>query len=122
MTLSRSPASAHSRPPGVGLQRVVRKHGERATDRMNTREALIRCGIELLTEQGFRTTSIEEVLNRVGVPKGSFYHFFKSKDDFGTAVIENYVDYYPNFEGFDENDIALNPDGKRVLAWALISA
>jgi len=94
MTLSRSPASAHSRPPGVGLQRVVRKHGERATDRMNTREALIRCGIELLTEQGFRTTSIEEVLNRVGVPKGSFYHFFKSKDDFGTAVIENYVDYY----------------------------
>ena len=74
--------------------RLVRKHGERALDRVNTREALIRCGIELLTEQGFRTTSIEEVLTRVGVPKGSFYHFFKSKDDFGTAVIQSYVDYY----------------------------
>lgn len=83
-----------SRPSRAAAVRVVRNHGERALDRMNTREALIRCGIELLTEQGFRTTSIEEVLNRVGVPKGSFYHFFKSKEDFGTAVIENYVGYY----------------------------
>ena len=30
----------------------------------------------------------------MGVPKGSFYHFFKSKDEFGAAVIENYVEYY----------------------------
>ena len=94
MTIYRPPSSVRTRVSGSNLPRVVRKHGERAFDRMNTREALIRCGIECLTEQGFRTTSIEEVLNRVGVPKGSFYHFFKSKDDFGTAVIDSYVEYY----------------------------
>lgn len=52
------------------------------------------CGTELLTERGFQVTGIEEVLKRVGVPKGSFYHFFKSKDEFGAAVIENYVAFY----------------------------
>jgi len=52
------------------------------------------CGTELLTERGFQITGIEEVLKRVGVPKGSFYHYFKSKDDFGHAVIDNYEQYY----------------------------
>lgn len=33
------------------------------------------------------------------------------------SLHENYVDYYPNFEGFKESDIALDGAGKRVLAW-----
>lgn len=33
------------------------------------------------------------------------------------ALHENYVDYYPNYDHFNENDIALDPSGKRVLAW-----
>ena len=48
----------------------------------------------MLTERGFQITGIEEVLKRVGVPKGSFYHYFKSKDEFGHAVIDNYEQYY----------------------------
>lgn len=62
--------------------------------RSNTREALVRCGTELCTERGFQVTGIDEVLRRVGVPKGSFYHFFSSKHEFGEAVIENYADYF----------------------------
>ncbi len=62
--------------------------------RTETRSALVWCGTELLTERGFQITGIEEVLKRVGVPKGSFYHYFKSKDDFGHAVIDNYEAYY----------------------------
>jgi TetR/AcrR family transcriptional regulator, transcriptional repressor for nem operon len=56
--------------------------------------ALVWCGTELLTERGFQVTGIDEVLKRVGVPKGSFYHFFASKHEFGEAVIRNYVEYY----------------------------
>ena len=41
---------------------------------------LVWCGTELLTERGFQITGIDEVLKRVGIPKGLFYHFFKSKD------------------------------------------
>ncbi len=72
----------------------VRDRSQRAAGRSDTRQALVWCGTELLTERGFQVTGIEEILKRVGVPKGSFYHFFKSKDEFGTAVIENYVAFY----------------------------
>jgi TetR/AcrR family transcriptional repressor of nem operon len=72
----------------------VRSRGERAVLRGDTRRALVWCGTELLTERGFQVTGIDEVLKRVGVPKGSFYHFFASKREFGDAVIQNYVDYY----------------------------
>lgn len=59
-----------------------------------TREALIRCGIEMCTERGFQVTGIEDVLRKVGVPKGSFYHYFASKNDFGEAVIAGYAEYF----------------------------
>jgi len=62
--------------------------------RLETREALIRCGTEILTEKGFHSTGIDEVLKRVGVPKGSFYHYFASKDEFGHEIIDNYASYF----------------------------
>lgn len=65
-------------------------------DRENfeTREALIRCGTEVLTEQGFMATGIEHILKQVGVPKGSFYHYFPSKEAFGHAVLDHYAAYF----------------------------
>ena len=76
------------------LPAVKTKRALRSAARSDTRRALVWCGTELLTERGFQITGIEEVLKRVGVPKGSFYHHFKSKDDFGHAVIDNYEQYY----------------------------
>jgi len=70
------------------------RRGSRFATRTDTRNALVWCGTELLTERGFQITGIDEVLKRVGVPKGSFYHYFKSKDQFGHAVIDNYEAYY----------------------------
>jgi TetR/AcrR family transcriptional regulator, transcriptional repressor for nem operon len=72
----------------------VRSRSERAAQRGDTKRALVWCGTELLTERGFQVTGIDEVLKRVGVPKGSFYHFFANKHEFGEAVIQNYVEYY----------------------------
>ncbi|WP_304525621.1 TetR/AcrR family transcriptional regulator [Halomonas sp. I5-271120] len=60
----------------------------------NTREALIRSGLEVLTEQGFRAAGIDGILKRVGVPKGSFYHYFPSKEVFGRAVLEQYATFF----------------------------
>ncbi len=59
-----------------------------------TRESLLRAGVEVLTEKGFSSTGIDEILRRVGVPKGSFYHFFASKDMFGAQLIERYAAYF----------------------------
>jgi len=65
-----------------------------AKQRGDTRAAIIWCGTELLTERGFQITGIDEILSKVGVPKGSFYYYFKSKREFGIAVIDNYVQFY----------------------------
>jgi TetR/AcrR family transcriptional regulator, transcriptional repressor for nem operon len=86
--LPKKPAIAEQADPRV------RSRGERAAERGDTKRALVWCGTELLTERGFQVTGIDEVLKRVGVPKGSFYHFFANKHEFGEAVIQNYVEYY----------------------------
>lgn len=65
-----------------------------AKQRGDTRLAIIWCGTELLTERGFQITGIDEILSIVGVPKGSFYYYFKSKREFGVAVVDNYVQFY----------------------------
>lgn len=67
---------------------------KRIDDGFETREALIRCGTRVFTEKGFAVTGIDEVLKAVGVPKGSFYHYFASKEAFGQAVIDNYAAYF----------------------------
>ena len=65
-----------------------------AKQRGDTRSAIIWCGTDLLTERGFQITGIDEILSIVGVPKGSFYYYFKSKREFGVAVVDNYVQFY----------------------------
>lgn len=59
-----------------------------------TRELLLRAGLEVLTEKGFAATGIEEILTRVDVPKGSFYHYFKSKEAFGIELIASYAEFF----------------------------
>jgi TetR/AcrR family transcriptional repressor of nem operon len=85
------------------------RSSNRAATRTDTRNALVWCGTELLTERGFQITGIDEVLKRVGVPKGSFYYYFKSKDHFGHAVIDNYEAYYAKKMDRIFNDTSQTP-------------
>lgn len=62
----------------------------------NARDALIWSGVELLTEKGFNNTGIDEILKRVNVPKGSFYHYFENKEAYGHTVIDSYSGYFIN--------------------------
>jgi len=58
------------------------------------RSELLRVGVATLTEKGFSAVGIEEILSAASVPKGSFYHYFNSKDDFGLALIDAYSSYF----------------------------
>ena len=58
------------------------------------RENLIRAGVVALTEKGFASTGLDEILKSVGVPKGSFYYYFENKETFGLALIDNYAQYF----------------------------
>lgn len=59
-----------------------------------TRDVLIRCGMEMLTEQGFAATGLDAVLKRATVPKGSFYYYFDSKAAFGREVLKAYDAFF----------------------------
>lgn len=65
-----------------------------AGDFRETRETLCRAGVAALTEKGFSATGIDEILKSVGVPKGSFYHFFASKEAYGSELITLYARYF----------------------------
>ncbi|MEE9912320.1 MAG: TetR/AcrR family transcriptional regulator [Deltaproteobacteria bacterium] len=61
------------------------------TTKANTREEIIRKGAQLIHARGYKATGIQQILDEVGIPKGSFYFYFKSKDDFGSAVIDYFA-------------------------------
>ncbi|MDQ7835877.1 MAG: TetR family transcriptional regulator C-terminal domain-containing protein [Humidesulfovibrio sp.] len=59
-----------------------------STKKDDTRQRLLQAGAEIIHRQGYSGTGIQEVLSACGVPKGSFYHFFKSKEEFALAVLD----------------------------------
>ncbi len=58
------------------------------------KELLLDAGIQFMIRQGYNGTGIKEILDEVNVPKGSFYNYFKSKEDFAAQVITRYVDFF----------------------------
>jgi TetR/AcrR family transcriptional repressor of nem operon len=56
--------------------------------RTDTLVGILRRGAGIVHRKGFRSTGLQEVLEEAGVPKGSFYHYFKSKDEFGLHLVD----------------------------------
>ncbi|MBE9637520.1 TetR/AcrR family transcriptional regulator [Salipiger mangrovisoli] len=65
-----------------------------APDASESRQKLIRAGLESLTERGYSAVGVDEILKAAGVPKGSFYHHFAGKADFGLALVAAYNAYF----------------------------
>jgi len=57
----------------------------------NTKENIIETGTRILLQKGYNDAGLQEILKAAGVPKGSFYHFFKSKQAFGAEVLAVYA-------------------------------
>ena len=58
----------------------------------STKMQLLEAGIDIMIEKGYNNTGIMEVLQKTGVPKGSFYYYFDSKEEFGLAIINYFND------------------------------
>ena len=69
---------------------MARPKNDRAHAESRTR--LLEAGLQAFRATSYADTGINEVLDRASVPKGSFYHYFRSKTDFGIAVAEHYHD------------------------------
>lgn len=57
----------------------------------STKDRILEAGSEIIHLKGFNHTGIQEVLKAAGVPKGSFYNYFRNKDDFGLQIIDHFV-------------------------------
>ena len=60
----------------------------------DTREHLLAIGEQLCMHRGFTGMGLSELLKTAGVPKGSFYHYFRSKEAFGVALLERHYAAY----------------------------
>lgn len=54
------------------------------------KEKILTVGIDLFSKKGYNNVGLNEILKNAGVPKGSFYYYFNSKEDFGLQVINKY--------------------------------
>jgi TetR/AcrR family transcriptional repressor of nem operon len=59
--------------------------------KQTTKANLIETGIRLIRTAGYTATGINQVLEAAKVPKGCFYHYFKSKDEFVLEVVRRYA-------------------------------
>ena len=65
----------------------------RTADPYDIPERLLSAGLELFLAQGFNATGIQQITDLAGVPKGSFYNHFTSKEAFGAAIVDRYADF-----------------------------
>ncbi len=64
-----------------------------AEENEENRQSLIYSALSLLTQKGFGVTGLDEITKNAGLPKGSFYAYYGSKEVFGLAVLESYSNY-----------------------------
>ncbi len=57
----------------------------------NTKLTILEHGARIVHKKGFNNTGIKEILDKACVPKGSFYHYFKSKEAFGLSLLDYYA-------------------------------
>lgn len=82
-----------------------------SNDQHSVRQHILATGQAIITGKGYSAVGLNEILSAAGVPKGSFYHYFKSKELFGQALLDNYVGNY-----LAELDALLAPDGSPAAA------
>ncbi len=54
----------------------------------NTKDHILHIAGRLISVKGYHSTSLDDVLKESGVGKGNFYHYFKSKEELGYAILD----------------------------------
>lgn len=86
------------------------------TPRTNVRQHILDTAKPIILGKGFSVVGLNEVLSAAAVPKGSFYHYFKSKELFGEALLESYFSDYIEYLDKLLNNQAL-PAAERLMSY-----
>src|SRR5258708_13949229 len=62
-----------------------------ATPALTTKERILEAAEGIMLQKSFHSVGLNEILSAVKVPKGSFYHYFQSKEQFGVEMLKHYV-------------------------------
>lgn len=62
-----------------------------STATATTKERILDAAEEIMLQKSFHSVGLNEILSAVKVPKGSFYHYFSSKEQFGVELLRHYV-------------------------------
>ncbi len=76
------------------MQAAVKSAVNVATPRgakRTSKEKLIQAARDLMLVQGYPITSVDEIIKAAGVSKGSFYHYFESKEELGLAAMHEFL-------------------------------
>ena len=65
-----------------------------AAPHTDTQAHILATGRRLTARRGYTGVGLNDLLKAAGVPKGSFYHYFSSKEGYGCALLEAYVEDY----------------------------
>jgi TetR/AcrR family transcriptional repressor of nem operon len=63
-------------------------------DNLDVRQHTLETAQKIISRKGYSAVGLSEILTAADVPKGSFYYYFKSKDAFGEALLQNYFEEY----------------------------
>ena len=67
---------------------------EEKMTRRETKAKILEVAAALVHLKGFNHTGIQEILLAAGVPKGSFYFYFKNKEEFGLDLVDHYMQFF----------------------------
>lgn len=87
-----------------------------ANIRLDKRDLILAKGAEVMTRRGYHGAGVQEIVQAAGVPKGSFYHYFASKEDFALQALQQV--YGPRLQRYAEalSNPALTPR-ERILGY-----
>jgi AcrR family transcriptional regulator len=82
----------------MNKKRIIKKPDIRRAEILNAAEKLFK-------KEGYAKTSVESIIKNVGIAKGTFYYYFKTKEDILNALVENVIaDMQAYFKSIIESD------------------
>ena len=65
--------------------------GARETNKIKNRQAIIEAGIQTFIAKGVAETTVRDIIRSTGLASGTFYNYFKSKEDVLVAIFDDFA-------------------------------
>lgn len=73
----------------VALEPASKPKGKRELTKLNNREAILNSAREVFAELGYGATTVRDVIRKTGLASGTFYNYFKSKEEVFEAIMDD---------------------------------